>query len=76
MRALDNAGMIKAAKIAMMAITTSNSISVNPARFVLFGFVGIYQNDNPLSNLYNDPAASSKTICGRPFTGFRDDWGS
>jgi hypothetical protein len=42
--ACDSAGKSMAAKIAMMAMTTNNSMSVNAERHGLIGFVGINKN--------------------------------
>ena len=42
--ACDSAGKSMAAKIAMMAMTTNNSMSVNAEQRGLIGFVGINKN--------------------------------
>jgi hypothetical protein len=76
MRALENAGMINAAKMAMIAITTSSSISVNPIRRVLLAPVGIFQGLTGFPHSYIEPAISSKWIYARFLHGFRDCHGN
>jgi hypothetical protein len=55
--ALAKAGKSMPAKIAMMAITTSNSISVNPFEYEYFVFILKKQSKN----------ATLMIKCGKPF---------